>query len=170
MQLGKAACFLFILTMLFRLAMNKMNNIEIENISSLLKACEQSRIYCDLARSMDNGEKINNALREMSDERRAIIMELSRYMRAHGQDPGEDFSHIFSHLVFPFEPLNEEDDDTGILSNLYFSERIVIKMLSELLRHENPSLKKLLEPHFEQTKKISEMLRKRKDNSRTETA
>jgi hypothetical protein len=126
-------------------------------VKNLLRLCEQSRIYCDVAQSKTEDEELQLLLKLMSEERNQILVELIRYLRAHGRRPDEFFSHVFRY----YESWKDDScpaNVDGVFCAVYLSEKEMLRILSELKEQGDPHLKSLAINSYIKSGKISKNL------------
>lgn len=103
---------------------------------SLLRLCEQSRTYCAIAREKIDDESLRDLLCKTVRERDSIIMDLSRYLRSCGQDPGEYFSTVFHRQQSrkkEEEGLKRETpEDDHIICSIYVNEEEMLNALNDV--------------------------------------
>ncbi len=103
----------------------------VSSLSNLLCLCEQSRIYCDIAKQRTSDQELQVLLRVMEDERNLMIIELTRYLRAQGHNPRNFFGSVFRKRD-AWEADNCPAEYAGLMESLYLSEKEMTRLLSEL--------------------------------------
>ncbi len=112
-------------------------------LTNLLRLCEQTRIYCDIACENIDDRELCGLLRKITEERRVILIEVARYLRSRGCDPREYFSSVFYQQQI-LEPQECPIELTGVLCSIYLSEQAMSKVLSRLKNTEDHRLKALV--------------------------
>ncbi len=100
-------------------------------MTDLLRLCEQSRVYCDIAQNKTEDEELQYLLSKAAEERSVIVMEVSRFLRGWGKSPSEYFSSVFRRQqIWVDEQCPVEY--SGLLCSIYLSEMEMNKILSEI--------------------------------------
>ena len=126
-------------------------------VKRLVGLCEQARVYCDAAQSRTDDAEMQLLLKLMSEERNHILIELIRYLRAHGRNPDEFFIHIFRHQD------DWKNDDCpagfdGVLCSVYLSEKEMLHLLSSLKEKSDLHLRSEMRKSIIRSKKVKESL------------